>query len=62
MKRKLVLEGIGGGVEVDELRELYGDLARVVDNHSEDWGVEWGSVRVKGEQTKVKMKEAQGKG
>ena len=33
MKRKLGLEGIGGGIEMDEIRELHSELWTTVDNY-----------------------------
>ena len=33
MKRKLDLERIGGGIEMDEVREVHSELWTVVDNY-----------------------------
>lgn len=36
VKRKLGLESVGAGVEMDEVRELYSELWTVVDNYGDD--------------------------
>jgi hypothetical protein len=36
VKRKLGLEGIGGGIEMDEVQEVHSDLWTAVDNYGSD--------------------------
>ena len=36
MKRKVDLEGLGAGIEMDEVNELHNELWAVVDNYGSD--------------------------